>query len=172
MSGSGVSGGCGVSQWPMGISGQLDAEGSGWPQGSQCSPGVSQCLALGSHGASWGLTMVLGISGQLDAEDSMRLYVSQGSPGVSQCLGLGSQVAVGSYSGPRISWQLDAGVSGWPWRSQIGSRCLIVQPLASQGSTGVSECLGLGAQESPKVLGCSRCPTVDLGTQGSWTLRS
>ena len=62
-------------------------------------------------------------------------------------------MAVGSYSGPRISWQLDAGVSGRPWRSQIGSRYLIVQPPASQGSPGVSECLGLGAQESPKVVG-------------------
>ena len=97
-------------------------------QGSQGSPGVSQCLGLGSqvalgshnglwgsqgswtlraqggprglnaalgsrsvwvwglrvalgyHGAYWGLTMVLGISGQLDTEVSMRLYGSQGSP--------------------------------------------------------------------------------------------
>ena len=163
MSGSGVSGGSGVSQWPMGISGLLDAEGSGWPQGSQCSPGVSQCLGLGSHGASWGLRMVLGISGQLDAEGSMRLYVSQGSPGISQCLGLGSQLAVGSYSGPRISWQLDAGVSGWPWRSQIASRGLSVQPLGSQGSPGVSQCLGLGLRRAPRSLGGSRCPTVAFG---------
>ena len=95
----------------QGFSGQLDAEGSGWPQGSQCSPGVSQCL------------------------------------------GLRSQVALGSYRGPRISWQLDAGDSWWPWRSQIGSRGLSVQPLGSQGSPGVSQCLGLGAQESPRVLG-------------------
>ena len=55
-------------------------------QGTQGSPGVSQCLglgfqvALGYHGAYWGLTMVLGISGQLDTEVSMRLYGSQGSP--------------------------------------------------------------------------------------------
>ena len=83
----------------------------------------------------------------------MRLQGSQCSPGVSQCLGLRSQVALGSYRGPRISWQLDAGVSGWPWRSQIGSRGLSVQPLGSQGSPGVSQCLGMGAQEGPKVLG-------------------
>ena len=148
---------------PRGLKGALGSH-SVWVWGLR--------VALGYHGAYWGLTMVLGISGQLDAEGSMRLYVSQGSPGVSQCLGLRSQVALGSYSGPRISWQLDAGVSGWPWRSQIGSRGLSVQPLGSQGSPGVSECLGLGAQESPRVLGCSRCPTVALGSQGSWMLRS
>ena len=147
----------GVSRQPWGLT-VLGYGGSGEPQGPRVAPGVLQ----------W----PLGISGQLDTEVSVQAQGSQCSPGVSQCLGLRSQVALGSYRGPRISWQLDAGVSGWPWRSQIGSRCLIVQPLASQGSTGVSECLGLGAQESPKVLGCSRCPTVALGSQGSWTLRS
>ena len=89
-----------VSYSGPGISGQLDTEVSMRLQGSQGSPGVSQCLGLGSHGAYWGLTMVLGISGQLDAEGSGWPQGSQGSPGVSQCLDLGSQVAVGSYNGP------------------------------------------------------------------------
>ena len=118
---------------------------------------VSHCAAPGVSRQHWGLRVLgsggsrepqglrvlqvsysgPGNSGQLDTEVLMSLQGSQGSPGVSQCLGLGSQVAVGSYSGPRISWQLDAGVSWWPWRSQIGSRGLSVQPLGSQGSPGV-----------------------------------
>ena len=49
-----------VSYSGPGISGQLDAEVSMRPQGSQDSPGVSQCLglgfqvALGSHNGLWG----------------------------------------------------------------------------------------------------------------------
>ena len=82
-------------------------------------------------------------------------------------------MALASYSGPRISWQLDAGVSGWPWRSQIGSRGLSVQPQRSQDSPGVSQCLGMGAQESPKDLGWLQVSYSGLwGSQGSWTLRS
>ena len=56
---------------PRGLKGALGSH-SVWVWGLR--------VALGYHGAYWGLTMVLGISGQLDAEGSMRLYGSQGSP--------------------------------------------------------------------------------------------
>ena len=152
MSGSGVSGVSGVSQWPMGISGQLDAEGSGWPQGSQGSPGVSQCLGLRSQVAvgsysgpriSWQLDA--GVSGWPWRSQIGARCLSVQIPGVSwQPWGLtvsgsggtrepqGLRVLQVSYSGPGNSGQLDTEV--------------LMRLQGSQGSPGVSQCLGLESQ--------------------------
>ena len=127
-----------VSRQPWGLR-VLGYGGSGEPQGPRVAPGVLQ----------W----PLGISGQLDTEVSMRLQGSQDSPGVSQCLGLGSQ------EGPKVLGWLQMSYSGpgtliaaghWGLRVTPG---VSMQPQGSQGSPGVSQCLGMGAQESPKVLG-------------------
>ena len=69
-----------VSYSGPGISGQLDTEVSMRLQGSQDSPGVSQCLGLGSHLALW-------LSWQSGHGLSEQPHGSRGNPGLLSHLG-------------------------------------------------------------------------------------
>ena len=167
----------GVSRQPWGLR-VLGSGGSREPQGLR----VLQVSYSGP-----------GNSGQLDTEVLMRLQGSQGSPGVSQCLGLESQGGSGvsrwlleSYSGPGIHravglWGLNAALGSrsvwvwglrWPWgltmvlgiSGQLDTE-VSMRLYGSQGSPGVSQCLGLGFQVA---LGSHNGL---WGSQGCWMLR-
>ena len=115
----------GVLQWPLGISGQLDTEVSMRLQGSQDSPGVSQCLGLGSQEGpkvlGW-LQMSYSGPGTLIAAGHWGLRVT---PGVSVCSPRALKAALGSHS-------------AWVWG--------LTWPCGSHGSRAT------GSQSSPTGL--------------------
>ena len=121
-------------------------------QGSQGSPGVSQCLglgfqvALGSHNGLWG------------SQGSWTLRAQGGPRGLKAALGShsawvwGLRRVLGSHSGSRclivpmwISGQLDTGVSGWPQGSQCAASEVSRQPWGLR-------VLGYGGSGEPQDL--------------------